>query len=74
MPNNKKISFEQAMQRIEEIVTILENGKSSLDESLGLFEEATKLCAYCNQRLDDAQKKVQQFSVINLDDEEKTND
>lgn len=74
MPNNKNISFEQAMQRIEEIVAILENGKSSLDESLGLFEEATKLCAYCNKRLDDAQKKVQQFSVINLDDEEKNND
>ena len=40
--SNNKITFESAMQRIEEIVSILENGNSSLDESLELFEEATK--------------------------------
>ena len=70
MPKNNEISFEKAMQRIEEIVAILENGKSSLDESLSLFEEATKLCSYCNQRLDDAQKKVQKYSIVNTESEE----
>ncbi len=74
MPNNNDISFEKAMQRIEEIVAILENGKSSLDESLSLFEEATKLCSYCNQRLDDAQKKVQKYSIVNIEFEEQKND
>lgn len=69
MPSDN-ISFEQAMQRIEEIVALLESGKSSLDESLSLFEEATKLCSYCNQRLDSAQKKIEQFSVVKLEDEE----
>ena len=66
MPEKNIVSFEKAMERIEEIVSLLENGKSSLDESLSLFEEATKLCAYCNQKLDDAQKKVEQFSIVNI--------
>lgn len=69
MPEKNIVSFEKAMERIEEIVSLLENGKSSLDESLSLFEEATKLCAYCNQKLDDAQKKVEQFSIVKISGE-----
>lgn len=71
MPEKNALSFEKALERIEEIVSLLENGKSSLDESLSLFEEATKLCAYCNKRLDDAQKKVEQFSIVNISNEDK---
>ena len=71
MPEKNTVSFEKAMERIEEIVSLLENGKSSLDESLDLFEEATKLCAYCNKKLDDAQKKVEQFSVVKISNEDK---
>ena len=71
MPEKNVISFEKAMERIEEIVSLLESGKSSLDESLSLFEEATKLCAYCNQKLDDAQKKVEQFSIVKISGEDK---
>lgn len=71
MPEINEISFEKAMERIEEIVSLLENGKSTLDESLQLFEEATKLCAYCNKRLDDAQKKVEQFVTVKISDEDK---
>ena len=66
----KEISFEKAMDRIEEIVSILENGKSTLDESLNLLEEATNLCAYCNKKLDDAQKKVEQFTMVKLPNED----
>ena len=68
--DKKMVSFEKAMDRIEEIVSILENGKSSLDESLNLFEEATNLCAYCNKKLDDAQKKVEQFTMVKLPNED----
>ena len=70
MSENNTISFEKAMDRIEEIVSLLENGKSSLDESLSLFEEATKLCAYCNKKLDDAKKKVEQFKIAKITNEE----
>ena len=71
MPQKNMISFEKAMDRIEEIVSLLENGKTSLDESLDLFEEATKLCGYCNKKLDDAQKKVEQFKIADISNEDK---
>lgn len=63
-----KITFEDAMKRIEEIVLKLENGNSSLDESLELFEEATKLCTFCNKRLETAEQKVKSL-VINNNEE-----
>lgn len=37
------LTFEQAMQRLEEIVSLLEDGKAPLNESMALFEEGTKL-------------------------------
>lgn len=69
MPNSK-MTFEQSLKRIEEIVSILERGESSLDESLELFEEATKLCAYCNKKLEDANNKVKSFTLIEPEKEE----
>ena len=35
------LTFEQAMQRLEEIVSLLEDGKAPLNESMALFEEGT---------------------------------
>lgn len=61
--SNITMSFEDSLKRIEEIVDILESGKSTLDESLSLFEEATKLCAYCNKRLEDAELKIKNISL-----------
>ncbi len=63
-----KITFENAMKRIEEIVSVLENGNSSLDQSLELFEEATKLCAFCNKRLETAEQKVKSLAINNNED------
>lgn len=54
----KKQSFEQAMGRLEEIVTRLEKGECDLDESLKLFEEGAKLAHSCNDMLDQAEQKV----------------
>ncbi len=54
----KKQSFEQAMSRLEEIVTILERGECDLDQSLKLFEEGAKLAHSCNEMLDKAEQKV----------------
>ena len=71
MSDKNVVSFEKAMERIEEIVLILESGKSSLEESLSLFEEATNLCVYCNKKLEDAQKKAEQFTMVNISNEDK---
>ena len=52
------ISFEQSMQRLDEIVRQLEKGEAQLDESLALFEEGTALIAACGRMLDSAEQKV----------------
>lgn len=54
----KKKPFEESMTRLEEIVSILERGESTLDESLALFEEGTKLVAACSKQLDQAEQKI----------------
>ena len=54
----KKATFEQQIQRLEEIVTALEKGDAQLAESLKLFEEGTKLIAACSKELDQAEQQV----------------
>ena len=54
----KKISFEQSIARLDEIVRHLEKGDLPLDESLTLFEEGTGLIAACSKMLDKAEQKV----------------
>ena len=55
---SKKLSFEQSINRLEEIVSALERGDATLDESLSLFEEGTRLIKKCNEMLDNAEQKV----------------
>ena len=54
----EKMSFEQAITRIDEIVKTLEKGDAPLDQSLSLFEEGTKLIKFCGKQLDSAEQKV----------------
>lgn len=54
----KNITFEEAMTSLEDTVKKLESGESSLDESIALFEEAVKLVRICNERLENAEKRV----------------
>ena len=54
----KKLTFEQQIQRLEEIVAALERGDAQLADSLALFEEGTKLIAACSKQLDQAEQKV----------------
>ena len=56
--HEKKLSFEQKLQRLEEIVALLEKGDAQLADSLALFEEGTKLIADCSAELDSAEQKV----------------
>ena len=54
----KKISFEQALSRLEEIVKELETGTAELDKSLDMFEEGIKLVKLCSSKLDDAEQRI----------------
>lgn len=53
------LKFEEAMARLETIVTELEKGELPLDESLKIFEEGIKLSKTCLKMLDDAERKVE---------------
>lgn len=53
-----KMTYEEAMNRLEKIVSMLENDTLSLDDSLKLFEEGTKLARFCNKTLDEAELKI----------------
>ena len=54
----KKITFEAAMERLEQIVRAMERGDVQLDESLKLFQEGTELVRTCSKMLDEAQMQV----------------
>ena len=54
----KKLTFEQAMARLEEIVRLLEQGDAPLEDALSLFEEGTALMKKCTGMLDKAEQKV----------------
>ena len=53
-----EMSFEQSMQRLDEIVKLLEKGDAPLDNLLSLFEEGTALIRSCGKQLDEAEQKV----------------
>ena len=55
-------TFEKAMTRLEQIVAALESGRCTLDDSLTLFEEGTKLVNACRKELDTAEQKVVKLS------------
>lgn len=65
----KELTYEKAMERLESIVKELENGSLSLEKSLELYEEGTKLSAFCNACLNDAELKITQFANAKQDDE-----
>lgn len=53
-----EMTYEKAIERLEEIVSLLEKNEASLDDSMKLFEEGTKLSAFCAEKLKSAQQKI----------------
>ena len=58
--NNK--SFEENIQRLEQIVRALERGDAPLEQSLKLFQEGTDLVASCGKLLDEAELQVKKIA------------
>jgi len=52
------MTFEIAMNRLEQIVLRLESGNATLDESLSLYEEGLSLVKLCSAKLDDAEQRI----------------
>jgi exodeoxyribonuclease VII small subunit len=55
------LTFEKALARLEELVSGLERGNLSLDESLSYFEEGTRLIKQCTSMLETAEAKLQKL-------------
>ena len=61
--NQTSKTFEQNMQRLEQIVRVMERGEVTLEESLKLFTEGTELVRSCGKLLDDAEMQVKKIVV-----------
>ncbi len=70
----QKSTFEQDLQRLEEISSKLENEEVGLDEAISLFEEGVKLSKACLDTLKKAELKItelkKELSDFSVDDEE----
>jgi exodeoxyribonuclease VII small subunit len=58
MAKNKQ-TFETSLAKLEEIVTQLEEGDLTLEDSLKLFEDGVKLSRECQERLDQAERRIE---------------
>ena len=57
-----ELTFERAQTELEKIVERLEQGQASLDEALALWERGEQLYAFCRDKLDGAQGKVEELA------------
>ncbi len=71
---NKKdeVNFEELITKLEDITNKLENEKLSLDDSVKLFEEGMEISKLCNEKLEEAEKKI--TILINQNNEIKEED
>lgn len=61
--SQKNPTFEENMQRLEQIVRAMERGDVPLEESLKLFQEGTELVRKCGKILDEAQLQVKKIAT-----------
>ena len=59
---SREQTFEDAQAELEQIVARLEQGQASLDEAVALWERGEALYAFCRDRLDAAQGKVEELA------------
>lgn len=57
------LSFEKAMEELEQIIRNLENGKISLEESIAAYERGVALKNHCEAKLNDARMKIEKISL-----------
>ncbi len=56
-----KLSFEEALKALEDVVRRLESGEVPLDKSIELYERGEKLRGHCQARLDAAQARIEKI-------------
>jgi exodeoxyribonuclease VII small subunit len=59
MANDKPKTFESSLEELEQIVRELEQGDLPLERSLALFEQGVKLSRECQERLNQAERRIE---------------
>ena len=59
----EKLSFEDALKQLEDIVRKLESGDVPLDASIDLYAQGDMLRAHCQKRLESAQARIEKISI-----------
>ena len=54
----QELSFEESLEKLEEIVNKLENGNVPLDDAIDEFKKAMDLVKICNEKLEDAEESI----------------
>lgn len=58
----EELSYEEALEELEELVLMLEAGDKNLETTLLYFERGQKLASYCISLLDEAESKVEELT------------
>lgn len=61
---DERLSFEEALKRLEKITQTMEGGGLSLEEAIGLFEDGMRLAKICNEQLNAAELKISQLQTL----------
>lgn len=62
-PTDQEPNFEQAMERLEEIVSAMEGERMALDDMVGSYEEGMRLLKVCRQRIETARRRVEMIAA-----------
>ena len=62
-PDPATLTFEDAISELEKIVSQLEGGQTSLEESIGLYERGEKLKARCEALLKNAEMRIEKITL-----------
>jgi exodeoxyribonuclease VII small subunit len=62
MNDISELSFEAAFAELEQIISQMDSGELSLEDSVGLYERGRKLSEHCQTLLDKAELRVSQLS------------
>jgi exodeoxyribonuclease VII small subunit len=65
MPKKERPSFEEALEKLEEIVEELNNDEITLEKSVELYEKGLELSKICTETLNQASLKIEQIDTSN---------
>ncbi|MBT60892.1 MAG: exodeoxyribonuclease VII small subunit [Euryarchaeota archaeon] len=65
--NDEQPTYSEAIQRLEEIVALLERGGMGLDETLKFYEEGAKLLSVCKAELASAEGRLNELQLDDIE-------